>query len=74
MKRITIGLDEELLVPLKLDAALRGITVAAVIRDPLRLYLGAKRIPPGAGAFRSGRKTTANRAEEEHRETRFPKE
>ncbi len=39
--------------------------MAELIREALRAYLGGeqRKAPPGAGAFRSGRRDTAERAE-----------
>ena len=73
MKRTTIYLDPEMELRLKTTAGRRGVTMVAVIREALDQYLGAieSALPPGAGAFRSGRDDTASRAEEILSETRF---
>jgi len=65
MKRTTIYLEPELEVLLKLEMQRRKQPMAELIREALRSYLQRpQRLPPGAGAFSSGRKDTAERAEE----------
>lgn len=60
MKRTTIYLDPELEVLLKLEAAKRNQPMAELIRDAVRSHFtGSSDEPPGIGAFRSGRSTTA---------------
>jgi len=73
MHRMTIYLEPELRVRLKLEAWRRRKPVATLIRDVLRSYFNDRpgKLPPGAGAFRSGRKNTAERAEKVLRESRF---
>lgn len=66
MKRTTIYIEPETEVLLKLEAMRRKEPVAEVIREALRTYLTREpgEAPPGAGAFESGHKDTAERAEE----------
>ena len=66
MKRTTVYIEPETEVLLKLEAMRRKEPVAEVIREALRAYLTRKpgETPPGAGAFDSGHKDTAERAEE----------
>jgi predicted transcriptional regulator len=73
MKRTTIYLDADLEILLKLEAMRSGRPAAEVIREAVRSYLQARpaKLPPGAGAFRSGRKSTAERAEEILSSSRF---
>jgi hypothetical protein len=73
MKRTTIYLEPDLELLLKSEMRRRQKPMAAVIRDALRAYLqrGAGTPPPGAGAFRSGRRDTADKAERVLARTRF---
>lgn len=66
MHRTTIYLDPELEVQLKLEAMRRGRPMAELMREALRTYLGATTVelPPGGGAFRSGRRDTADQVDE----------
>ncbi|HEY2943088.1 MAG TPA: CopG family transcriptional regulator [Vicinamibacteria bacterium] len=66
MKRTTIYLEPELEVLLKLETQRRKKPMAELIREALRSYLRHEpgKPPPGAGAFSSGRKDTAEKAEE----------
>jgi ribbon-helix-helix CopG family protein len=75
MKRTTIYVDPELEVLLKRESIRRGKPAAELIRDAVRAYLSEDpaKLPPGAGAFRSGRKETAERAEEILAKTGFGK-
>ena len=65
MKRTTIYLEPELELLLKTEMRRRKQPMAELIRDALRAYLGrgSSKAPPGAGAFRSGRRDTAENAE-----------
>lgn len=76
MRRTTVYLEPELEVLLKQEAARRKTPMADLIRDALRQYLhpDAGRLPPGAGAFSSGRRTTAGRAEQVLARTGFGKD
>jgi Ribbon-helix-helix protein, copG family len=66
MKRTTIYLEPELEIRLKREARRRRMPMAEIIRDALRnsLLRGPAKPPPGGGAFTSGRKDTAAKAEE----------
>ena len=66
MKRTTIYLEPELELLLKSEMRRRKQPMAELVREALRAYLGSEphKTPPGAGAFRSGRRDTAERAEE----------
>jgi len=61
MRRTSIFLDSELEVLLKLEAHRTGRPMAELVREALHAYLKkrASGPPPGAGAFRSGRRDTA---------------
>ena len=63
MKRTTIYLEPELEVLLKLETRRRNKPMAELIREALRAYLQKEpgEAPPGAGAFASGHKNTAER-------------
>ncbi len=76
MKRTTIYLDADSEVLLKLEAMRSGKPAAEVIRDAIRAYVQDRpqRLPPGAGAFRSGKKKTAERAEDVLQSSRFGKD
>ncbi len=76
MKRTTIYLDPELELLLKTEMRRRKKPMATLIRDALRAYLrrGSGTPPPGAGAFRSGRRDTAQNAERVLARTRFGEE
>jgi hypothetical protein len=72
MRRTTIYLEPEIEVLLKTEMVRRKKSMAELIRDALRAYLGRGRgTPPGAGAFKSGLKSTAQRAEEILARSRF---
>jgi len=66
MKRTTIYLDPDSEVLLKLEAMRSGKPAAEVIREAIRAYVRDRpsRLPPGGGAFRSGKRKTAERAED----------
>ncbi len=65
MKRTTIYLEPELDLLLKSEMRRRKQPMAELIRNALRAYLRREgsQAPPGAGAFRSGRRDTADKAE-----------
>ena len=66
MKRTTIYLEPDLEVRLKRETRRRKVPMAEIIREALRSHLGSgapPKAPPGAGAFASGRRDTAGRAE-----------
>lgn len=66
MKRTTIYLEPELEVLLKLEVLRQKRPMAELVREAVHAYLtkAPTQIPPGAGAFASGRADTAERAEE----------
>ena len=66
MRRTTIYLEPELDVLLKREMRRQQRPMAELIRDAVRRYVGdaPTRRPPGAGAFASGTRHTAARAEE----------
>lgn len=66
MKRTTIYLQPDDEVLIKLESMRSGRPAAEVIREAIRAYLHGRpgKIPPGGGSFRSGKKTTAERAED----------
>ena len=73
MRRTTIYLEPELDLRLKREMRRQKRPVAELIRDAVRQYLGEApaRRPPGAGAFASGHKDTADRAEHWLRKSGF---
>ena len=66
MKRTTIYLEPELEVLLKLEVLRQKRPMAELVREAVHAYLTRepRQLPPGAGAFASGRADTADRAEE----------
>ena len=76
MKRTTLYLEPELEVLLKLETLRRKKPMAELIREALRNYLRQEPVkaPPGAGAYASGRRDTAGKAEELLRKLRFGRE
>lgn len=73
MKRTTIYLDPALEIRLHLEAKLRGIAMAEIIREALRAHLERtpQSLPPGAGEFDSAFTDTAERADAILTETGF---
>jgi hypothetical protein len=73
MKRTTIYLAPELEVRLKMEGLRRKQPMAELVREAVEAYLGTQpaAAPPGAGAFASGRRDTADRAEALLEETGF---
>ena len=73
MKRTTIYLDPELEVLLKLEMGRQKRPMAEIVREAVLAYVTRepRRVPPGAGAFASGRADTAERAEALLDETGF---
>ena len=73
MKRTTIYLETELELQLKLETLRRKQPMAELIREALRSYLSGApaTAPPGAGAFKSGRKDTADRVDVHLAKLRF---
>ena len=76
MKRTTIYLEPELEVLLKLEMQRRKRPMAELVREALRSYLRREpgALPPGAGAFASGRSDTAAKSEALLRKLRFGRE
>lgn len=66
MRRTTIYLDPELELLLKRETRRQHRPMAELIREAVRRFVteAPARRPPGAGAFASGTKNTAARAEE----------
>ena len=73
MRRTTIYLEPELEVLLKLEMLRQKRPMAEIIREALSSYLNgaARTSPPGAGAFASGTRDTADRVDEVLRATGF---
>jgi hypothetical protein len=73
MKRTTIYLEPGLELRLKTEGLRRKQPMAEIVREAVEAYLSAEPAdgPPGAGAFASGRRDTADRADEVLAETRF---
>lgn len=73
MRRTTVYFDPELELLLKREARRAKRPMADVVREAVRAYVsdGPTRRPPGAGAFASGRKDTAARADAWLRKSRF---
>ena len=73
MKRTTIYLAPELEVRLKMEGLRRKQPMAELVREAVEAYLTGEPVagPPGAGAFASGRRDTADRAEDLLAETGF---
>jgi hypothetical protein len=73
MKRTTIYLEPALEMRLKMEGLRRKQPMAELVREAVEAYLGGEPMqgPPGAGAFASGRRDTADRAEEVLAETDF---
>ncbi|MEA2599422.1 MAG: hypothetical protein QOF89_414 [Acidobacteriota bacterium] len=63
---MTIYLDPDLKILLKLEAMRRKQPMSELLREALRSYLlpVSRKAPPGAGAFDSGHPDTAERHEE----------
>jgi hypothetical protein len=74
MKRTTVYIEPDTDVLLKLESMRRRRPVAEIIREAIEEHVSKKRsarMPPGIGAFDSGRSDTAERAEEILRESDF---
>jgi hypothetical protein len=65
MKRTTIYLEPELEVLLKLETLRQKRPMAEIVREAVHAYVTRepRQAPPGAGAFASGTKDTAEHAE-----------
>jgi hypothetical protein len=73
MKRTTIYLDPELEVLLKLEMLRQKRPMAEIVREAVEAYVARepRKAPPGAGAFASGRRDTADQVDEILAETGF---
>ncbi|HSL22654.1 MAG TPA: CopG family transcriptional regulator [Vicinamibacterales bacterium] len=73
MKRTTLYLEPELEVLLKIEMQRQKRPMAEIVREAVRAYVTRepREGPPGAGAFSSGRRDTAEKAEEVLAETGF---
>jgi hypothetical protein len=73
MKRTTIYLDPGLELRLKAEGLRRKQPMAELVREAVEVYLTREPDggPPGAGAFASGRRDTADRVDEVLTETGF---
>jgi hypothetical protein len=73
MKRTTIYLDSGLELRLKAEGLRRKQPMAELVREAVEVYLTREPDggPPGAGAFASGRRDTADRVDEVLAETGF---
>ncbi len=68
MIRTSLFIDARTMSSLKRAAQRRGVSVAAIVREAVAVYLSAPSsaspVPSVAGRFASGRSDTADRAEE----------
>ena len=73
MKRTTIYLDPGLELRLKAEGLRRKQPMAELVREAVEVYLAREPDggPPGAGAFTSGRRDTADRVDDVLGETGF---
>ena len=73
MKRTTIYLDPGLELRLKAEGLRRKQPMAELVREAVEVYLTREPDggPPGAGAFASGRRDTADRVDEALTDTGF---
>lgn len=73
MKRTTIYLEPELEVLLKLEVLRQGRPMAEIVREAVHAYVTREppRVPPGAGAFASGRPDTAENVDQALAESGF---
>jgi hypothetical protein len=73
MKRTTIYLEPDLELLLKLEVLRQKRPMAEIVREAVHAYVTREpgKAPPGAGAFASGRRDTAERVEEILAETGF---
>lgn len=73
MRRTTIYLEPELEVLLRLEMLRQKRPMAELIREAVHAYVTRepRKAPPGAGAFASGRSSTADRVDEVLAETGF---
>lgn len=73
MKRTTIYFEPDLEVLLKREVHRQRRPMASIVREAVHAYLAREppQAPPGAGAFASGRRDTAERVDEILAETGF---
>jgi hypothetical protein len=73
MKRTTLYLDPELEVLLKLEVLRQGRPMAELVREAVQAYVTRepRQVPPGAGAFASGRADTAENVDDVLAKTGF---
>jgi hypothetical protein len=73
MKRTTIYLEPELEMRLKVEGLRRKQPMASLVREAVEAYLGGGPLtgPPGAGAFASGGRDTADRVDDVLAQTGF---
>lgn len=73
MKRTTIYLEPELEVLLKLEVLKQGRPMAEIVREAVQAYVTREpgRLPPGAGAFASGKRDTAEHVDQVLAETGY---
>ena len=73
MKRTTIYFEPELEVLLKLEMLRQKRPMAEIVREAVYAYVARspRSVPPGAGAFASGRTDTADRVDDALAETGF---
>ena len=66
MKRTTLYLDAELEVLLKLEVLRQGRPMAELVREAVQAYVTRepRQVPPGAGAFASGHRDTADKVDQ----------
>lgn len=66
-------LDPELEVLLRIEMLRQGKPMAEIVREAVHAYVTREpqRVPPGAGAFASGRADTAGRVDDALRESGF---
>ena len=68
MRRTTIYLDEDTVLAIRQLADAENLSQAEIIRDALKAYLqqaqaSGRPLPPGIGAYRSGRQDISEQAE-----------
>jgi hypothetical protein len=73
MKRTTIYFEPDLEVLLKMEMLRQKRPMAEIVREAVHAYVTRepRKMPPGAGAFSSGRADTADRVDEILAETGF---
>jgi hypothetical protein len=76
MRRTTLYLEADLDARLRQEMRRQKRPMADLVREAIRRYVdeAPRRVPPGTGAFSSGRKHTAARVDETLRATGFGKD